>query len=180
MATLKFFKICSLLSLSLAFVSATVLTVPARAGEEACKVSCIDPHHGCDESAKVVEVVKELTNALASGNLEKAAPFFDEHCTTFDKGSHKMITGKEAVLKDIQTRLILHNPNSQEPLKAYTIDHPYAFVHGDTATVTFVAYKEYGGAHPSKMKSQCTDIFVKRGDQWKKLHYRSDWKRVKM
>lgn len=178
MSTLRRKNVLTLASVLLALVS---LSAPsAFAGEkEHCQMSCIDPHTGCEESAKVIEEVKAITAALNDGNVDKASEFFDEHCTTFDKGRHKLISGKQAVIDDIKKRLELHNANSQEPLKSYTIDHPYAFVHGDTATVTFVAYKEYGGEHPVKMKSQCTDIFVKRGEKWKKLHYRSDWKRVK-
>ncbi|HNB23472.1 MAG TPA: nuclear transport factor 2 family protein [Candidatus Melainabacteria bacterium] len=157
------------------------LTSPAFAAEECekTKVSCIEPHAGCSESAKIIEDLKEIVHALNTGDVDKAAEYYDEQCTSIDKKTHKLISGKQAVIADLKKRLEQHSANSQEPLKSITIDHPYAFVHGDTATVTFVAYKEFGGEHPYKMESHCTDIFVKRGDKWKKLHYVSNWKRVK-
>ncbi len=153
---------------------------PALAGDgEKCKISCVDPHSGCPESAKIIEELKEIVHALNTGNVDKAAEYYDDNCTSIDKKTKKVISGKQAVIDDLKIRMEAHNPKSKEPLKSLTIDHPYAFVHGDTATVTFVAYKEYGGEHPYKMESHCTDIFVKRGEMWKKLHYVSNWKRVK-
>ena len=44
--------------------------------------------------------------------------------------------------------------------------------------VTFVAFKEIGGKHPYRAKSHVTDVFVKHGDHWKKLHYRGRWQRI--
>jgi len=170
----------SFISVGLALAGLILPVLPACADEaEKPKMSCVEPHAGCSESAKIIEDLKEIVQALNTGNVDKAAEYYDEQCTSIDKKTHKLISGKQAVIADLKKRLEQHSPNSQEPLKAITIDHPYAFVHGDTATVTFVAYKEFGGEHPYKMESRCTDIFVKRGDKWKKLHYVSNWKRVK-
>lgn len=164
-------------------MAVTGLALPAMASDETdsnCKVSCVEPHVGCPESAKIIDELKEIVHAINSGDIDKAAEYYDDQCTYIDKGTHKLISGKKAVIEDLKKRMELHSASSAEPLKAVTIDHPYAFVHGDTATVTFVAYKEYGGVHPYKMESHCTDIFVKRGDMWKKLHYVANWKRVKL
>lgn len=150
---------------------------PARADE--CKISCIEPHAKCSESEKVIETLKTLTAAVNKRDFERIGEFLDDGCTTFDKGSRKLIVGKQAVMDDIKRRAHEHDAQSAEPLVSFTIDHPFAQVDGDTAVVTFVAYKEYGGKQPRKMESRCTDIFVRRGDTWKKLHYRSDWKRAK-
>ncbi|MCC6978308.1 MAG: nuclear transport factor 2 family protein [Candidatus Melainabacteria bacterium] len=180
MRNFNFAKFLSLFSFVLALVS---LLLPSQAAfaaeEEKFKVSCVEPHSGCSESAKIIEELKDIVHALNTGNIDKAAEYYDEQVTSIDKKTKKLITGKKAVIDDLKKRMEAHNPNSQEPLKSITIDHPMAFVHGDTATVTFVAYKEYGGDRPYKMESHCTDIFVKRGDMWKKLHYVSNWKRVK-
>lgn len=170
----------SFISAGLALVSLVLPISPAYADDaEKPKVSCVEPHAGCSESAKIIEDLKEIVHALNTGDVDKAAEYYDEQCTSIDRKTHKLISGKQAVIADLKKRLEDHNPNSQEPLKSITIDHPYAFVHGDTATVNFVAYKEFGGEHPYKMESHCTDIFVKRGEKWKKLHYVSNWKRVK-
>jgi len=170
----------SFIAAGLAFAGLWLPASPAYAGDgEHPKVSCVEPHAGCSESAKIIEDLKEIVHALNTGDVDKAAEYYDDECTSIDKKTHKLISGKQAVIADLKKRLEQHGASSQEPLKSITIDHPYAFVHGDTATVTFVAYKEFGGEHPYKMESHCTDIFVKRGDKWKKLHYVSNWKRVK-
>ncbi|HEY9784306.1 MAG TPA: nuclear transport factor 2 family protein [Candidatus Obscuribacterales bacterium] len=170
------------LALPILFIGACSFAgfLPADAAEpEKCQISCIEPHAACTESEKVIETLKEITAALNDGDLETVSSYLDDGCTTFDKGTKKLIVGKQAVLDDLKRRIAAHNATSQEPLKAYTIDHPYAKVNGDVCVVTFVAHKEYGGKHPMKMESRCTDIFVRRGEKWKKLHYRSDWKRAK-
>ena len=174
--------VLSYLAAGLALACLVLPYQPARAGDEghSCKISLVEPHAGCSESAKIIESLKEIVHSIDTGNIDKAAEYYDEDCTTIEKSTHKVISGKKAVIEDLKKRMEAHNANSQEPLKSLTIDHPYAFVHGDTATVTFVAYKEYGGEHPYKMESHCTDIFVKRGDTWKKLHYVSNWKRVRL
>lgn len=180
MRTQKSRNLLSFFAVAFALASLILPLQPVIAGEdEKCKVSCVEPHSGCPESAKIIEELKEIVHALNTGNVDKAAEYYDDNCTSIDKKTHKVISGKQAVIDDLKIRMEQHNPNSKEPLKSITIDHPYAFVHGDTATVTFVAYKEFGGEHPFKMESHCTDIFVKRGDRWKKLHYVSNWKRVK-
>lgn len=159
-------------------VAGFLALLPASAGEK-CKISCIEPHAKCPDSVKVIEILKEMTAALSHGDFDRASEYLDDGCTTFDKGSHKLIVGKQAVIDDIKKRADEHKAGSAEPLVSFTIDHPYAKVDGDTAVVTFVAHKEFGGEKPKKMESRCTDIFVRRGDTWKKLHYRSDWKKAK-
>jgi hypothetical protein len=40
--------------------------------------------------------------------------------------------------------------------------------------------KELGGEHPQKFEEHCTDVFVKHGQDWKKLNFRGDgWKHSK-
>lgn len=161
-------------------------TQPAAAHEhltsagqhEHCAIHCIEPYAACSESEKVVEVLRVITKALAHGDLSTAAEYMDEKCTAFDAGSKKLIVGKEALMKELHRKFEEHGPGTAEPLLSYTIDHPYAKVTGDMAVVTFVAVKEYGGKKPQKLESRSTDIFVKREGKWKKMHYRSNWKRV--
>jgi hypothetical protein len=59
------------------------------------------------------------------------------------------------------------------------IDHPFVRVMKDRATVTFIAERVFGGKHPGKFQSHCSDIFLKEDGVWKKVYYRSDWKQVK-
>lgn len=141
------------------------------------KISCTNPHAACVESEQVLDTLKILFRAYSKGDLETAGQYMDDDCTTFDEASKTLIVGRKAVLDDLKKKL--HGWEvSDSPLTAYTMEHPYAKVTGDMAVVSFVAIKEFGGKHPQKFKSHCTDIFKKEDGKWKKLHYRSNWKEV--
>jgi ketosteroid isomerase-like protein len=157
--------------------------IPANAAEECkdalalCKVHCVEPSTACTDSEQVVETLKAMVKALTSGDLKLYATFLDEGCTTFDERTKKLIVGKEAVLEDMKAKFQRYGPNGVTPLVSYTIDHPYARVTGDTAVVTFIAKREFSGSK-IKEESRVTDVFVRHDGQWKKLHYRGNWKRV--
>lgn len=141
------------------------------------KISCVNPHAACAESEKVLDTFKVLFRAYSRGDLETAGQYMDDDCTTFDEASKSLIVGRKAVLEDMKHKI--HGWEvSESPLIAYTMEHPYCRVDGDMAVVSFVAFKEFGGKHPQKFKSHCTDIFKREGGKWKKLHYRSNWKEV--
>lgn len=140
-----------------------------------CKISCVDPHAACDESAKVIDTLRMLFDAVHKGDFETMSAYMDDGVTTFDEGTKKLIVGKEAVLADLRKKFEI---NKALGLESLTIDTPYAKVTGNTAVVTFVAVKVFGGKKPARMESRSTDIFVKEGGKWKKMHYRSNWKKV--
>lgn len=141
------------------------------------KISCVNPHAACAESEKVLDTFKVLFRAYSRGDLETAGQYMDDDCTTFDEASKSLIVGRKAVLEDMKKKI--HGWEvSDSPLVAYTMEHPYCRVDGDMAVVSFVAFKEFGGKHPQKFKSHCTDIFKREDGKWKKLHYRSNWKEV--
>lgn len=146
--------------------------------KDSCKISCVDPHACCIESQKVLDVLEKLVKSYSSGDLKTYEAYLDDQCTTFDESSHKLISGKANVLEDLKTKFARYSPEGPTPLLSFTIDHPYAKVSGDTAVVTFVAYREIGGKHPYKEKSNITDVFIKHGNDWKKLHYRGAWKKT--
>ncbi len=155
--------------------------LPARTQDsDSCKIECIDPHPCCPESEKVIEVLKKLTTAYAHGDIKTYEEYLDDNCTTFNEGKKKLVTGKENVLSELRQKFACHAPGGSKPLKSLTIDLPYAKISpdGTTCTVTFVAIREIGGEHPATEESHSTDVFVKRGDTWKKLHYRGCWKKV--
>jgi hypothetical protein len=143
-----------------------------------CKVDCVDPHPACEESQKVIETLKQIYEAYGRNDLAAVAPFIDDNCTTFEQNSNKLIVGKKAVLEDIQKRIDTYMNDRESPLLSYTIKSPYAEVKGDTAVVTFMAYKTFGGKHPQKLESHCTDIFVKKDGKWLKMHFRANWQPV--
>jgi ketosteroid isomerase-like protein len=147
--------------------------------DEFGKVECVDPTACCKEAEKVLEVLQLLVKAYATGDLKTYETYLDDHCTTFDENTKRVLHGKQAVLTELKTIFAEHAADGIKPLKTFTIDQPYAKVHGDTCVVTFVATKELGGEHPIKQKAHVTDIFIKRGDTWKKLHWRGRWTKVK-
>jgi hypothetical protein len=89
------------------------------------------------------------------------------------------VHGKEAVLNRLRTHFAEYAPDGSRPMQSFTIDQPYAKVHGDTCVVTFVAHRRLGGAHPVEERAHITDVFVKRGDTWKKLHWTGQWVKEK-
>lgn len=140
------------------------------------KVACLHPNAACPESEKVIETLKTLASHYTEGNFEELSKFMDKDVTTFDDKTKKLIVGKDAVMEDIKKRWTAAHDEGR-PVLSYTINHPYAKVTGDSAVVTFDAIKQVGGKKPEQYLSHCTDVFVKRADGWKKLHYRSSWKK---
>lgn len=143
-----------------------------------CAVSMSQPISTADTTA-VIDVVKKITRALADHDFKSMSEYLDPHCTTYDEGTHKLVVGREAVIKDVKEKVAAEEARLKVPTISFTIDHPYAQIDGDRAIVTFVLIKEIGGKEPAKFESRCSDIFVKRDGQWKKLHYCGDnWKKL--
>jgi hypothetical protein len=143
-----------------------------------CTVSCIDPHVCCAESQKVLEILEKLVTAYSHGDVKTYREYLDDHCTMFDEGTKKFISGKANVLTELERTFAEHAPGGPSPLKSLTIDQPYAKVNGDTCVVTFFATKEIAGAHPHTERAHVTDIFIKRDSGWKKLNWRGNWQPV--
>jgi hypothetical protein len=166
-------------------VSAAAIAVPAWGIDEAksdcsqVKVHCVKPHAACSESEKVIETLQLLVKAYIAGDLKTYEEYLDDNCTTFQEDSKKLLSGKANVLADLKDSFEQNKPDGERPLLSFTIDQPYAKVTGDTAVVTFIAYRSVGGVHPFKEKSHVTDIFVKKDGKWKKLHYRGRWQKTK-
>lgn len=177
-------KVTSLLaSLSMFVLVASIapawaVTEEAKTDAE-CKVHCVKPHAACSESEKVLETLQLLVKAYTAGDLKTYEEYLDDNCTTFQEDTKKLVAGKANVLAHLKDSFAQNKPGGEHPLLSFTIDQPYAKVTGDTAVVTFVAYRSVGGAHPVKEKSHVTDIFVKKDGKWKKLHYRGRWQKTK-
>lgn len=142
------------------------------------KISCDHPHAACVESERVIETLKLMAHLYSEGNFDEYSKYIDENATTFDEKKNKLIVGKAAVVEDMKARWSAAHANGT-PIVNLSINHPYAQVTGDQAVVTFEAVKTMGGKDSETMSSRCTDIFVKKDGIWKKLHYRSNWKKCK-
>ncbi|MBZ0185441.1 MAG: nuclear transport factor 2 family protein [Candidatus Obscuribacterales bacterium] len=142
------------------------------------KVSCSNPHAACSESEVVIDTLKKIAAAYTSGDFVEFEKYLDDGVTTFDKRSKKLLVGREAVMTELKKRW--HESHiGKDPVVSYKIEHPYARVDGDTAVVTFHATKVIGGEKHGTFESECTDVFVRKDGSWKKLHYKSDWKKIK-
>jgi ketosteroid isomerase-like protein len=172
-----------LLSTSTAWAADEVKADASASATEAkhhCKVKCTDPHATCDESKKVIEILQQLITAYTHGDLETYKKYLDEDCMVIDSGKHTVISGKAQVLTRLKEHFAEHAPGGAKPLKSFHIDQPYAKVSekGDTCVVTFVATKEVGGSNPHIERANVTDVFVKRGSDWKKLNWQGSWETV--
>ena len=145
-----------------------------------CKINTTAPHAACSESAQVLGVVQDIYKSLSEHDLDAVGKHIDENCTKFDQATGKLIVGRKAILEDMKEQLEKVAPGTKTPLLSYTIDRPYAHVKDDTAVVTFTAFKEFGGEHPKKFESHCTDIFKREGSSWMKISYRSNWKEISL
>lgn len=171
--------------------SATMALLPvsfssqAIAVEEAkstgdCQVHCVAPTAACSESEKVIDTLKLLVKAYTAGDLKTYEEYLDDNCSTFHEDTKKLVSGKENILAHLKESFAANRQGGPHPLVSYTIDQPYAKVTGDTAVVTFIAYRSVGGEHPVREKTHITDIFVKRDGKWKKLQFHAGrWQKTK-
>jgi len=176
-------------SLSLWFIAAGIALSafplsksPAAAEEKsaACEITCVSPFPTDAEGDRVIAVIESITKALAERKFDQMMTYMDEGCTTYDGNTKRSVVGREAIVADVKQKILAEEAKSKAPILSYSIDRPFAQVNGDTAVVCFVLVKTLGGAHPQKFEEHCTDVFVKRGQDWKKLNFRSDsWKRRK-
>ncbi|HEY9720221.1 MAG TPA: nuclear transport factor 2 family protein [Trichormus sp.] len=164
-------------------VLAFPISLHAVAAEEKtaqCQISCVSPFPTDAEGDRVIAVVKNITKALADRKFDDMLTYMDEQCTTYDGNTKRTVVGRDAIVADVKLKIAAEEAKSNAPIVSYEIDRPFAQVNGDTAVVCFVLVKDVGGAHPTKYAEHCTDVFVKRGQDWKKLNFRSDtWKRCK-
>ncbi|MBI4534353.1 MAG: nuclear transport factor 2 family protein [Candidatus Melainabacteria bacterium] len=143
-----------------------------------CVISCIDPHACCEESKKVIGILHNLLAAYTVGDLKAYEEYLDDNCSMFEEGTKRLIAGKASVMSELRKHFNDFNAGGSTPLVNLTIDQPYAKVTNDTCVVTFSAMREIGGAAPRKEQAQITDVFIKRDDQWKKLHWSGKWEPV--
>jgi len=145
--------------------------------QKQCQIKCLDPHPGCEESQRVIDTLRTLFEACGREDMETVSSYLADDCTGFT-GSHKLLVGKQAILEHIKKVVEYHKNDPDSPLLSYIISSPYAEVNGTTATVSYNAFKTYGGKHPRTLESHSMDVFEKHGEKWLESHYRNDWKEV--
>jgi len=172
-------------SLSLSLIAAAPVKA-ADSSEQAdkeppkqnCHVKCNDPHAACEESQKVIDTLHQITRCLSNGEFKALSENMDEHVTTFDEATKKLICGRDAVIAEMKARYEKSLALSQGGTVSYTIDSPYAKVNGKYATVTFKVLKNIVGKTNISYESRSTDVFIKEDGVWKMLHYVGTWKKI--
>jgi ketosteroid isomerase-like protein len=161
-------------------VEAKPAAASTRTESHVCTVSCTDRHASCSESEKVLDILEKLISAYSAGDIATYEKYLDDKCIVIDDTDHRVISGKANVLETLKTHFAQHAPGGDKPLISFHIDQPFAKVSekGDTCVVTFVATKQVGGSKPHTERANVTDIFVKRGSDWKKLHWQGKWETV--
>jgi hypothetical protein len=146
-----------------------------------CRVSCLEPHGCCPESEKVIGVLRSLIDAYVKEDRAKVEAIIDDECTSFNEKTKELIVGKANILRDVYKTWNEHAAGGPAPLVSFVIDQPWARLSpdGQECTITFWARREFGGPHPYAEEAHAIDVFIKRGDAWKKLHCRGAWKRAR-
>ena len=93
----------------------------------------------------------------------------------FDDRSGKVVSGKEAVLEFIKSKVI--GRESTSPVKRIAVYSPFVRIKGETSMVSFRATKEM--ADDSKLESWCSEVYERKDGQWLVLQFRSNWKPAK-
>ena len=177
-------KICSsfMLIVSCLFILADSEVALAEAEtKDACSVSFgkVMSDETNVEAEKVIDVLKAITKTLADHDFKKMAGYMDANCSTYDESTHKLVVGSDAIVKDVEKNVKAEELRLKTPPINFTVDRPFVAVNGDRAVVSFVLIKEVAGPQPAKYESHCSDVFVKRQGEWKKLHFCGDaWKKI--
>jgi hypothetical protein len=145
------------------------------AAEQRCKFECTDPQTVDAQGKQVIDVLVKMMKSLESENYQEFSETLENDASMSDTSTKEMTAGKEAILAKIKST-IAKGQKEGSPLIHFEIRAPFVSVKGDTAVVIFSAFKEYGGRHPYKMRSRCSDVFVLRDGKWLLIHHRTDWK----
>jgi hypothetical protein len=137
------------------------------------KVSSVNAYKTAGEEKEVIAVLETMCRSVVDHNFAEFRKHLDESCTTYIENTKEFIQGPDNIVKDLKARIAAAEQRLHAPILTYTIDRPFATVAGNTATVNFFVIQEVGGEHPQKLEAHCTDVFVKRDKEWKRLHFRA-------
>lgn len=127
------------------------------------------------EAQKVLSIIKEMATACINQDINTIASHMHDHVTSINQRTNVVLSGKESVIEHIREMFKKYSPEGETPLIAYDIKQPFIHVHGKEAIATYVAVAKIGGMHPTELRTKINEVFVKDGDQWQSIHYRSRW-----
>ena len=127
------------------------------------------------EAQKVLSIIKEMATACINQDIDTIAGHMHDHVTSINQRTNVVLSGKESVIEHIREMFKKYSPEGETPLIAYDIKQPFIPIHGKEAIATYVAMAKIGGLHPTELRTKINEVFVKDGDQWQSIHYRSRW-----
>ncbi|MCA9816187.1 MAG: nuclear transport factor 2 family protein [Cyanobacteria bacterium HKST-UBA01] len=127
------------------------------------------------EAQKVLSIIKEMATACINQDIDTIASHMHDHVTSINQRTNVVLSGKESVIEHIREMFKKYSPDGETPLISYDIKQPFIHVHGKEAIATYVAVAKIGGMHPAELRTKINEVFVKDGDQWQSIHYRSRW-----
>jgi len=123
------------------------------------------------ESADVLSALQKLLSGLGQRDIDQIGACLSQDVTMFDARSHKVVSGKSAVLEHIKSNVI--GRESTSPVKRIAVHDPFVRIKGETAMVSFRATKKM--ADDRNLESWCSEVYERKDGQWLVLQFRSDW-----
>lgn len=167
-------------ALAASFVLPLLLSVSCQVGHTEDKangltVEIIGADTKDQEQEQVLSAFKKLMQGLGQRNIETISSCLSSEVIVFDSRSHRLVSGKDAVLDHINKN-VLGNDKNAVAVKDFVVFNPFVDIKGDTAMVSFRAVKTMGGEKPTKMESWCSEVFERKDKEWKVLYFKSSWK----
>ncbi|MGH9548196.1 MAG: nuclear transport factor 2 family protein [Terriglobales bacterium] len=125
------------------------------------------------ESAQVLDALQKLLQALGRKDINAVGECLSPDVIVLDTRSHNVIFGKKDVLDHISKNVF--GTGSKSPVKSIAVYNPYVDIKGDTAMVSFRAVKGLNDDRDSKLECWCSQVFERKDNQWKVLHFQSNW-----
>lgn len=127
------------------------------------------------DARAVLKIIKEMATACIHQDISTIARHMHKDVTSINKKTGVVLHGKEKVIEHIEQVFKQYSPKGSTPLVSYCITQPFIHVHGNEAIATYTGIAKIGGVHPTELRSRISEVFVKEGDDWKSIHYKSHW-----
>jgi hypothetical protein len=142
--------------------------------DESLEVAFIGPSLPASDkdSADVLAALQRLLSGLGQRRIDQIAACLSQDVTMFDESNGKVISGKEAVLVHVKSKVI--GRESLSPVKSIAVYEPFVRIKGETAMVSFRATKTMDNGQ--QLESWCSEVYERKDGQWLILQFRTSWK----
>jgi hypothetical protein len=141
------------------------------------EVQIVDAEQQSADNKPIIEKLQMLLEALASKNETAISNCLSDEVTICDASKKGIVYGKQAVMDHIKKNIL--GTTNDSGVKKIVVHNPYVSINKDTAMVSFQATKELAGDRPQTLESWCSEVFERNGNDWKVIHFQSNWKPAK-